>query len=209
MQERRPYRQTRRAEQAAETRTKIMQAAYDCLLELPVQDLSLSQIARRAGVARTTIHLAFGSREDFFRALTRDLFSSARFEDVLSAVQEPDARQAVETWVRELTRFYAAEHKAHRSLSSLMHLDTDAMTVLEDLIKLRVTDCETLARRLREQGYVRSQIGDSELIDMLWLASDFDTFYLLFAGRQLSSDAVAERFTSIIENALGLTNGTG
>jgi AcrR family transcriptional regulator len=181
-----------------------MEAAYDCLHELPVQNLSLNQIARRADVARTTIHLAFGSRESFFRALTRDLFSRARFEDVLGALHETDARAALETWLRELVRFYAQEHTAHRALVSLMHMDPDAMTVLEDLIQLRISDCDALAQRLREQGYVRSQIRHAELVDLLWLTSDFDAFHSLFTVRQLTSEAVAERFTSIIGSAIGL-----
>jgi AcrR family transcriptional regulator len=164
----------------------------------------LNQIARRADVARTTIHLAFGSREAFFRALTRDLFSRARVEDVFSAVHEADARQALETWIRELVRFYAQEHTAHRALVSLMHMDPDAMTVLEDLIQLRVKDCEMLAQRLREQGYVRSQIRHAELVDLLWLTSDFDAFHALYTVRQLTGEAVGERFTSIIESAMGL-----
>ena len=56
----RKYEQRLRAEQAEETRRRILDAVYERLRQAPAEPIALDEVARRAQVARSTIYLVFG-----------------------------------------------------------------------------------------------------------------------------------------------------
>ena len=58
----RKYEQRVRAEAADETRRRILDAVYERLRAAPSEPVALDRVARRAGVARSTVYLIFGSR---------------------------------------------------------------------------------------------------------------------------------------------------
>jgi AcrR family transcriptional regulator len=60
---RRPYRMLARAEAAAATGERIIDAAVEVFWELPTDQISLDEIARRAGVTVQTVIRRFGGRE--------------------------------------------------------------------------------------------------------------------------------------------------
>jgi AcrR family transcriptional regulator len=65
----RRYRMGARAEAAAETRRRILDAARESFMAAPFyDDVSLEQIAERAGVALKTIQRRFGSKDDLLLA---------------------------------------------------------------------------------------------------------------------------------------------
>jgi AcrR family transcriptional regulator len=65
---RRPYRMVARAESAAATGERILDAAVEAFRELPSEQISLDEVARRAGVAVQTVIRRFGGREGLFSA---------------------------------------------------------------------------------------------------------------------------------------------
>lgn len=66
--ERRPYRMRARAEAAAATGERILDAAIEVFWELPTERISLEEIARRAGVTVQTVIRRFGGREGVMAA---------------------------------------------------------------------------------------------------------------------------------------------
>jgi AcrR family transcriptional regulator len=64
----RPYRMVARAESAAATRERILDAAVEAFWELPGEQVSLDEVARRAGVAVQTVIRRFGGRDGLFAA---------------------------------------------------------------------------------------------------------------------------------------------
>ena len=85
----RPYQQRLRAQAAEQTRERILDALYDRLREAPSAPISVDEIATRAGVARSTIYLDFGSRSGLFDALTDRLLRGAGHERIVEAVADP------------------------------------------------------------------------------------------------------------------------
>jgi AcrR family transcriptional regulator len=65
---RRPYRMVARAEAAATTAERILDAAVEVFWELPTDEISLDEIARRAGVTVQTVIRRFGGREGLVAA---------------------------------------------------------------------------------------------------------------------------------------------
>lgn len=65
---RRPYRMVARTEAAAQTGERILDATLEVFWERPVAQVSLDEIARRAGVTVQTVIRRFGGREGVFAA---------------------------------------------------------------------------------------------------------------------------------------------
>ncbi len=65
---RRSYRMVARAESAAATAERILDATVEVFWELPTDQISLDRIARRAGVSVQTVIRRFGSRDALFAA---------------------------------------------------------------------------------------------------------------------------------------------
>lgn len=66
--EKRPYRKTRRAEQQAATRQRIVEAAVGLHTTIGPARTSLSAVAERAGVQRHTLYAHFPDAEKLYRA---------------------------------------------------------------------------------------------------------------------------------------------
>jgi AcrR family transcriptional regulator len=65
---RRPYRMVARAESAAATGERILDAAVEAFWERPGEQISLDDVARRADVAVQTVIRRFGGRDGLFAA---------------------------------------------------------------------------------------------------------------------------------------------
>jgi AcrR family transcriptional regulator len=65
---RRPYRMVARAESAAATGERILDAAVEVFWELPREQITLDEVARRAGVAVQTVIRRFGGGDGLFAA---------------------------------------------------------------------------------------------------------------------------------------------
>lgn len=200
----RRYRQTRRAESAADTRRRILDAARQCLTEGPLRNLNLDEVARRAGVSRSTVHLIYRSRSEFFVAMAKDVFERFGFIEVVRAFENADARVAFAESHQNLMRFYGADFAVHRAFHSLAALDPDVREALKDLKLLHREHCEYMAQRLREEGHLPETIGDQEAVDIIWMITSFETFSDLYSNRDLTADEVSQRLRTMAERSLGM-----
>lgn len=65
---RRPYRMSARADAAAATAERILDAVVEVFWELPTDQVSLDEVARRAGVSVQTVIRRFGGKEGLLAA---------------------------------------------------------------------------------------------------------------------------------------------
>ncbi|MEO3860389.1 TetR/AcrR family transcriptional regulator [Acrocarpospora sp. B8E8] len=199
----RKYEQRLRADTAAENRRRILQAAYDRLREAPSEPLSLDKVANKARVARSTIYVIFESRAGLFDAVFRDLLDRAGFDRIVTAVAHHDAGEHLRGSLRAGAHVYAAERGVVRAIYSMAALHADALadTVRHDEVG-RAEGMRHLAQRLADQNLLRADITVQEATDILYVISSFDTFDLLFTGRGLAADEVADRLIAMAESAL-------
>jgi AcrR family transcriptional regulator len=78
-----------------ERRATIVNAALDLLMEHPYHDISISQIARTAGVAKGTVYLYFETKEELFLAVFEDLLGEW-FDDISSALESAPGTWSVQ-----------------------------------------------------------------------------------------------------------------
>jgi AcrR family transcriptional regulator len=200
---RRKYEQRLRAEAAEETRRRIVEALYERLREAPTQAVSVEEVARLAGVARSTVYLIFGSRAGLFDALARDLVEGSGYDRILEAVRHPDARAQLRGGLVGSVEMYAANRDVFRVLFSMTQLDPDAVGgAVQRLEQRRADGMASLAEQLASKGALRPDVGIGEAAHVAWLLTSFDAFDLLYTGRGLPADEVARVLLRTAERAL-------
>jgi AcrR family transcriptional regulator len=199
----RRYEQRLRAATAAETRRRILDAVLERLREAPAEAVSLERVARMAGVARSTVYLIFESRAGLFDAFAADLFERAGYDRLLEAVRVDDAWESARGGIRAGVEVYAAERDAFRALYSMEELDPEAIgDTIRRSEERRAAGMEWVARRLHEQRYLRQGVGVSEAAHLLWIQASFDAFDLLYSGRGLPANRVADLLVAMAERSL-------
>jgi AcrR family transcriptional regulator len=200
----RKYEQRLRAEAAEQTRRAILDAVYKRLRDAPTTPVSVEQVARIAGVSRSTVYLVFGSRAGLFDALTEDLWwQRAGFQRVVDAVANPDARKHLRGGIAGGVQVFAAHRDVFRALFSMAELDADAVgAAITRIEENRAGGMVHLARRLAEQDVLRADVPAEAAADLLWLLTSFDSFDQLYTGRKLSSDDIARVLIATAERTL-------
>ena len=94
---RRPYTQTRRAEQQSETRRRIVEAVYELHGEIGPARTTISAIAERAGVERLTVYRHFADEGEIFAACNAHFLAETPppHPAAWAGVTEPAARLRV------------------------------------------------------------------------------------------------------------------
>jgi len=199
----RKYDQRLRAESAESTRRRVLDAVEERLREAPAERISVEDIARRAGVARSTIYLVFGSRAGMFDALAMDLLMRGGFARVRQAIADPDPRVTVRDGIRGGVHSFAAHRDVLRALYSMAQLDADAFAgAIQRGEARRTRGMRQLARRLDEDGALRGDVTRAQAERLLWVLTSFEAFDLLFAGRGLEAEAVADLLVATAERSL-------
>ncbi|CAN5734744.1 hypothetical protein BH18ACT7_BH18ACT7_14310 [soil metagenome] len=200
----RKYEQRLRAEAAEQTRQGILDAVYQRLKDAPSKPVSVEQVARMAGVSRSTIYLIFGSRAGLFDALTEDLWwQRAGFQQVVDAVAHPDAREHLRGGLGGGVRVFAAHRDVFRTLFSMADLDADAVGgAIARIEENRAGGMAHLAQRLAEQDVLRPDVTVDEAAHLLWLLASFNSFDQLYTGRNLPPDDAARVLITTAERSL-------
>ena len=199
----RPYEQKARAESAADTRRRILDGVYACLREEPSTPPSVGEIARRAGTARSTVYLSFGSRAGLFDAFAQQLWQRSGLPSLQEAVNVPDARQGVLGGIRAGVDIFAADRDVFNALFAMTKLDPDA--VGGAVVRIEQRRAEGMAwasRRLAHQKQLRTGVSARRAADVLWLVASFDAFDLLYTGRGLSARETGRLLADTFENAV-------
>jgi AcrR family transcriptional regulator len=200
--DKRRYAQRARAESADTTKRRILDAARDTLERGPVGALRVDEVARVAGVSRSTVYLLYGSRSGLFDALARHLRDEAGFEALVAASRLPDAMENLRASQRAAVAVYAAMPQLARALYTLGAIDPDAVAAVAAIEDGRRPGMHRLATSLADQGYLRDGVTVTEATDVLAVITSFATFDELFSGSGLPPEMVAERLIAMAERSI-------
>jgi AcrR family transcriptional regulator len=194
--QKRPYRMKRRAELEDQTRRKITESAVALHKELGPAQTSISAIAERAGVRRSTVYRHFPDEEALFDACSSHWSAANPPPEprTWSSIEDPAAR--TRTALRQVYAFYESTETMYVSLLRDEPLVPAVRHRLRDFYGyLRSTqDGLTTGRGLRGRRaqYVRAAIGH---------ALAFPTWRSLTREQGLSNDDAVELMCRLVEDA--------
>jgi AcrR family transcriptional regulator len=114
--QKRPYRMTRRAELEEQTRTRITESTVALHQELGPARTSISAVAERAGVRRSTVYRHFPDEETLFAACSSHYRAANPPPDPSAWAAIEDPAERLETALRELYAFYGRTEPMYASL---------------------------------------------------------------------------------------------
>jgi len=114
--QKRPYRMRRRAELEAQTRRRITECTVALHQEVGPARTSISAIAERAGVRRSTVYRHFPDEDALFAACSSHWRAANPPPDLTSWAAIADPADRTKTALRELYAFYGRTHRMYESL---------------------------------------------------------------------------------------------
>jgi len=156
--EKRPYRMKRRAELEELTRRRITESAVELHGTLGPSRTSMSAVATRAGVRRSTLYRHFPDEATLFAACTAHWMEDNPQPDLTrwAAIPEPDAR--LRAGLEELYTYY---RHTEGMLANVLRDEATMPTVARMLAFYReylARAAEALTNGRRERGHARRRV---------------------------------------------------
>ena len=170
----------------ARTRQQITDAAARRVRVSP-EPLTLLDIAARAGVSRTTLYRHFASVTELLDAVGADLLARARFDRLLAALELDDPIDALRQVTIAGTAIWAIDTTLVRNLILLARAQPEAVPVIDQLERGRVTAMERLAARLHRAGRLRDGLARAQAVDLLVVVTAFAAWDELVTARNRSA----------------------
>ncbi len=192
----RKYALKKRADEMAETRRRITEAAVELHGTVGPARTTLSAVAERAGVQRHTVYRHFASEEALFEACSAHYFAAHPWPDLEDwrAIRDPHERLAL-----ALNDLYAYYERTEPMFSNVLR-DAELIDALRPtLVPLEgfMADAtEILAAGRSARGRRRNV-----LVAALRHALDFQTWRSLVAAGRITRAEAVELVTALVEGA--------
>jgi len=204
---RRPYRSTRRAEQAAQTRRDILAAAGALFRERGYTGVSMPVIAAEAGVVVETIYRAFGSKSALFKAVIDAAVAGGStradtpVEDrpaIKALIEEPDPRRQVAMYAATQPGIHRRSGPLLRALAAAAGSDAYLRALWDEIEASRLAGQGRFVGMLGGRGALRTDVSIEQATDALWTLTSIAVFDMLVTTRGWS----VERYEAWLAEAL-------
>lgn len=179
----RPYRSTRRAEQARETRGRILEAATELFTARGYAAASIAAVAEAAGVAPQTVYTAFGSKAGLLSAAI-DIALAGDDRPLSLAQRAPSAEELAHWSPQQVAAAFARQSTAVlRRAGRLIQVADAAAQQDASLAPMwraghrgRLEDMRGTVTSLAGAGHLRDDLDPDRAAEILWVLTSPDTF---------------------------------
>jgi AcrR family transcriptional regulator len=142
---------------------RLLEAASAAFVEHGADDVSLEEIARRAGVGIGTLYRHFPTRQALLEAVYRDQVESLRARaEQLSEAESPE--DALAEWMRALVRFSSTKRSMTSALLATLGTDSELLSACATVIR---GSAESLLARAQRAGVVRPDADPGDVIRLV------------------------------------------
>ena len=142
---------------------RLLSAAVATFAEHGADDVSLEEIARRAGVGIGTLYRHFPTRQALLEAVYRDQVEAlrARADELL---ESDSPGEAVALWLRALMAFSSTKHSLTSALLTTLGKDSE---LLSSCGKVIYDGADAVLDRAKEAGFVRPDADARDVIRLV------------------------------------------
>ncbi len=186
--EKRPYQQKRRAEQTAETRQRIVEAAVDLHSTMGPARTTWSMIAERAGVQRHTLYAHFPEERDLFLACSGHFLERDPLPDPRPWREIDRPRNRLKVGLGAVYEWFGRNAE---TLAAVLR-DAEHHPLTREIVALRQGPTDALYRKVLGEGLNEQQRA------MLHLALAFPTWRSLVIESSMTGNDAAEMMAAAI-----------
>jgi len=180
----RKYSSPLRDEQAARTRTRILDAASELFLERGYARTTMKDIADRAGVARDTVHAVFGSKARVLTALIdirlvpdNSVENVTEQPHVRAIKDEVDQRKQIELLARWLAGLSTQLRPVFEILRTASAVEPEMADVFHEMDRFRLANMHTYAKWIAARGPLRVSVRKAG--EVIWTLASPDVARML------------------------------
>lgn len=168
------------------SREKIMEVALALFAENGYHNTSISKIAKSASVSKGLMYNYFDSKEDLLHQIVAEAINEfEKVEAVLNSMEGTAAEKL--RWTTEMAIQLVTSDVKHWKFLTLLGLQTDVLTSLKDLLKVKAENAIALTASLfeemgfakpRQEAYIYGAMLDGMLLQYVSM-SELDMEYPL------------------------------
>jgi AcrR family transcriptional regulator len=203
----RQYDSTRRQEQAAETRQRIVQAAHDLFVGMGYGSTTIADIARAAGVAVETVYAAFHNKHTLLRQVWYVSFRGDEEDvrlwdrpEIRTVIAEPDLARRFNAQAVVLAAVFRRITPLLLMLQGAVASQPAAGAMLAEFDERRLDAAGKYARAAAATGQLA--VSEDECRDVLWATLDGALWHRLVAERGWSDERFAAWLGQLWTSAL-------
>lgn len=203
----RKYDSTRRSQQAADTRRRIVDAAASCFAELGYGRTTMGRIAERAGVSVESVNLN-GPKRALLIAAFSQAFVGEETEEGLEAgvyaglFDAPDRDAFVQRAADVVLGGQRAGIGIWRAVSAAAIEEPEVAEQYRALAQRRERDMLVAAGVLRDRGWLADDRPLEQVADAMALLLGFDPYQLLVLDFGRSEDQLRAWFVDMLERTV-------
>ena len=184
VKDKRKYSSAVRDEQAARTRTRILEAASELFLERGYARTTIKDIAVQADVARDTVHAIFGNKARVLTALI-DLrlvpddavANVTQRQDAQAIRNEMDQRKQIELFAKFIAGISTELRPVFEILRTASAVEPEMANVFDEMNRFRLDNMQTYARWIAARGPLR--VTTRRAGEIIWALASLDVARML------------------------------
>lgn len=187
----------------ANTRERILGAAWRLLEAADGGDVRMRDIAAAAGVSRQALYLHFATRTELLVATTRHIDQVLGLDDRLRSWRSArTGREVLRAWIHFWGEYIPQIHPVARALMASRSHDPDAAAAWADRMRAVHDGCRITCEALARDGILDARHSVKDATDLLWAILSVSTWELLVKERGWTSAAYVERMNAVAESVL-------
>jgi AcrR family transcriptional regulator len=184
VKDKRKYSSAVREEQAARTRTRILDAAAELFLERGYARTTMKDIAVQADVARDTVHAIFGSKARVLTALIDyrlvpdgSVTNVTQLPEALAIKDEVDQRKQIGLFGKFIAGISTELRPVFEILRTASAVEPEMAKVFEEMDQFRMNNMQTYASWIAARGPLR--VSTRQAGEMIWALASLDVARML------------------------------
>ena len=187
---RRTYSSPLRDGQAAATRHRVLDSAWELFTTRGYVATTVGRVAMLAEVSVDTLYTTVGRKPELLRAVVESAISGT--DDTVPAEQRdyvkrmratPGATEKIRVYAEAVAAMSPRTAPVFVALRDAAHTDEDCAALFTEITDRRAANMLTLAADLRTTGELRRELSDRYVADVVWATAGFEHYMQLVAGR--------------------------
>lgn len=180
------------------TRSRIVRATL-LLIEQGEVALSMSAIAKQAGLSRQALYLTFADKAELFIAVLRFADGERGIVEEQSRIRAaPTGRDALIAIIDFQARLSPAYKRLADAFELLRRQDAAAETAWQDRQRDRLEGCRAIAARLAAENALRSELAVDSAADLIWSITSSTIWDDLAVKRQWTAAVYREQVSQLL-----------